>query len=57
MERRKSHLLRTVCCQAFTVLVEAPEVMVARCQDKRETGKGAESQVTFQSCGSLWTKH
>ena len=66
MERRKwpTHLtkfsgdgasLRAVCRQAFTVLVEAPEIMAARRQEKTER-KGTESQVTFESCGSLWTK-
>ena len=29
-------LLRAVCSQAFTVLVEAPEIMAARRQEKRE---------------------
>ena len=29
-------LLRAVCRQAFTVLVEAPEIMAARRQEKRE---------------------
>ena len=29
-------LLRAVCCQAFTELVEAPEIMAARRQDRRE---------------------
>ena len=29
-------LLRAVCHQAFTVLVEAPEIMSARRQEKRE---------------------
>ena len=29
-------LLRAVCRQAFTVLVEAPEIMAARCQERRE---------------------
>ena len=29
-------LLRAVCRQAFTVLVEAPEIMAARLQEKRE---------------------
>ena len=31
-------LLRAVCRQAFTVLVEAPEIMAARRQEKREQG-------------------
>ena len=30
------NLLRTVCRQAFTVLVEAPEIMAARRQERRE---------------------
>ena len=29
-------LLRAVCRQAYTVLVEAPEIMAARRQEKRE---------------------
>ena len=29
-------LLRVVCRQAFTVLVEAPEIMAARRQERRE---------------------
>ena len=29
-------LLRAVCRQAFTVLVEAPEIMAARRQERRE---------------------
>ena len=32
-------LLRAVCCQAFTVLVEAPQNMAARRQEKREQEK------------------
>ena len=32
-------LLRAVCRQAFTVLVEAPEIMAARRQEKREREK------------------
>ena len=31
------HLLRAVCRQAFTVLVEAPEIMAARRQEKKRT--------------------
>ena len=48
-------LLRAVCRQAFTVLVEAPEVMAARRQEKRER-KGYRESCHHQSCGSLWTK-
>ena len=33
MERRR---LRAVCRQAFTVLVEAPEIMAARRQERRQ---------------------
>ena len=40
MERHKLHgdgdLFRGVCRQAFTVLVEAPEIMAARRQERRE---------------------
>ena len=46
--------LRAVCRQAFTVLVEAPEIMAARRQEKARKGKGTESQVTFKgavACG------
>ena len=32
-------LLRVVCRQAFTVLVEAPEIMAARRQERRERGR------------------
>ena len=32
-------LLRAVCRQAFTVLVEAPEIMAARRQERREREK------------------
>ena len=32
-------LLRAVCSQAFTVLVEAPEIMAARRQERREREK------------------
>ena len=44
-------LLRVVCRQAFTVLVEAPEIMAARRQEKRERKKGTESQVTIKVAG------
>ena len=36
-------LLRAVCRQAFTVLVEAPEIMAARRQERREREKSRES--------------
>ena len=49
-------LLRAVCRQAFTVLVEAPEIMAARRQEKREREKGTESHVTIKVAESLWTK-
>ena len=43
MERSKwqtpGDLLRAVCRQAFTVLVEAPEIMAARRQERREREK------------------
>ena len=45
-------LLRAVCRQAFTVSVEAPEVMAARCQEN-ENGKGYRESSHHQSCGSL----
>ena len=32
-------LLRAVCRQAFTVLVEAPEIMAARRQEKKERAR------------------
>ena len=36
-------LLRAVCRQAFTVLVEAPEIMAARRQERRERERYRES--------------
>ena len=33
---RDGDLWRAVCRQAFTVLVEAPEITAARCQEKKE---------------------
>ena len=45
-------LLRAVCRQAFTVLVEAPEIMAARRHEMRERGKGTESQVTIEVAGA-----
>ena len=43
--------LRAVCRQAFTVSVEAPEIMAAGRQEKSRTGKGTESQVTIKVAG------
>ena len=45
-------LLRAVCRQAFTVSVEAPEIMAARRQEKRERERGTESQVTIKVAGA-----
>ena len=44
-------LLGAVCRQAFTLLVEAPEIMAAIRQEKR-AGKGTESQVTIKVAGA-----
>ena len=48
-------LLRAVSRQAFTVLVEAPEIMAARRQQKREQERvpRAKSPTSY---GSLWKK-
>ena len=43
--------LRAVCRQAFTVLVEAPEIMAARRQEKRERER-VQSQVTIKVAGA-----
>ena len=40
-----------LCRQAFTVLVEAPEIVAVRRQERRERDKGNESQVTFEIAG------
>ena len=45
-------LLRAVCRQAFTVLVEAPEITAARRQERRERAKSTESQVTIKVAGA-----
>ena len=45
-------LLRAVCRQAFTVLVEAPEIMAARRQKETRAGKGTESEVTIKVAGA-----
>ena len=41
--------LRAVCRQAFTVLVEAPEIMAT--SRKARMGKGTQSQVTIKVAG------
>ena len=48
-------LLRAVYRQAFTVLLEAPEIMAARRQEKRERERVPRVKSPL-SCGSLWTK-
>ena len=43
-----------VCRQAFTVLLEAPEMYGCQTSRKARTGKGTESQVTIkvaEACG------
>ena len=37
---------------AFTVLVEAPEIVAARRQEKSRAGMGTESQVTIKVAGA-----
>ena len=49
-------LLRAVSRQTFTVLVEAPEIMAARGQEKKERERGAESQVTIEVAGACGRK-
>ena len=45
-------LLRIVCRQACTVLVEVFGIMAARRQEKERTRKGTESQVTIEVVGA-----
>ena len=49
-------LLRAVCRQAFTVLIEAPEIMAARRQKKGENVKEYRVSSHHQSLESLRTK-
>ena len=48
-------LLRAVCRQVFTVLVEVPETTAARRQEKRNVKQNREPSHHW-SCGSLWSK-
>ena len=43
-------LLRAVCRQAFTVLVEVPEIMAARRQEKRERERVPRVKSPLKMC-------
>ena len=45
-------LLRAVCRQAFTVLVEAPEINGCQTSREERAWKGTESQFTIEVAGA-----